>query len=350
MSALITSAVGMAPLAEAQSLLGAAEIAAPVAADVLPGLDTQLDAAAAVLPAAIDFVRTGWEGAAALGADHSLSAVSTSLVDLGTSAAEIAALTADAAGIVVRGAVELAGIAQTFTAQAAGLVPIMLTPAGQIAMVGLVAESVSQAAAVVERVRGELEAPTARMWQIAGEVNATAVASVPVPELTMPAGVQATPAMWSAPVAEANIDAVARASDTAALGSESAETGTVSVNGAPNPQAAAAVEAALSQTGVPYVWGGQSPGSGFDCSGLTQWAYREAGVEIPRTSYDQDVGRQVSRDELAPGDLVVWDGHVAMYIGDGQMVEAGDPVGVSALRTENIGMTFRGFFRPTEQG
>ena len=111
-------------------------------------------------------------------------------------------------------------------------------------------------------------------------------------------------------------------------------------------QGRAAVQAAMSQVGTPYVWGGTGAG-GFDCSGLTQWAWRQAGVELPRTAESQAVGRQVSAAELQPGDLVVWDGHVAMYSGDGQMVEAGSPVQTNPLRTNNMGMAFKGFWRPT---
>lgn len=111
-------------------------------------------------------------------------------------------------------------------------------------------------------------------------------------------------------------------------------------------QGRAAVQAAMSQVGTPYVWGGTGAG-GFDCSGLTQWAWRQAGVELPRTAESQAVGRQVSAAELQPGDLVVWDGHVAMYSGNGQMVEAGSPVQTNPLRTNNMGMAFKGFWRPT---
>lgn len=109
---------------------------------------------------------------------------------------------------------------------------------------------------------------------------------------------------------------------------------------------AAAVDAALSQLGTPYVWGGTGNG-GFDCSGFTQWAWGQAGVDIPRLAEDQATGRPVEAAELRKGDLIVWDGHVAMYAGDGQMVEAGDPVQTNPLRTSNMSMEFRGFWRPT---
>jgi peptidoglycan DL-endopeptidase CwlO len=116
---------------------------------------------------------------------------------------------------------------------------------------------------------------------------------------------------------------------------------------APNEIAANAVRYALQQVGVPYVWGASNPGAGFDCSGLTSWAYEMAGLEIPRHSAEQAIGAAVPPDQLLPGDLVVWQGHVAMVIGDGMMVEAGDPVQVSPIRTSNLGMQFLGFYRPT---
>ena len=116
---------------------------------------------------------------------------------------------------------------------------------------------------------------------------------------------------------------------------------------APNAVAASAVRHALTQLGVPYDWGGTTPGVGLDCSGLTQWAYSEAGLSLPRLAQEQDVGTAVDARSLRPGDLAVWDGHVAMVVGNGQMIEAGDPVKLSPVRTDNAGQGFQGFWRPT---
>jgi cell wall-associated NlpC family hydrolase len=93
--------------------------------------------------------------------------------------------------------------------------------------------------------------------------------------------------------------------------------------------AAAAVAAAESQIGVPYHWGGESPGVGFDCSGLTQWAWGRAGVGIPRTAQEQyDAIEHVSLAALEPGDLIFWGSgsggitHVGMYVGGGNVIHA----------------------------
>jgi peptidoglycan DL-endopeptidase CwlO len=96
------------------------------------------------------------------------------------------------------------------------------------------------------------------------------------------------------------------------------------------------VGTALSEQGVPYVWGGESP-SGFDCSGLVAYAYAQAGVSLPHSSYAQyNMGTAVPRDQLQPGDLVFFDGagHVGLYVGGGNFVHAphtGTDVQVSSL-------------------
>lgn len=83
---------------------------------------------------------------------------------------------------------------------------------------------------------------------------------------------------------------------------------------------------ALGQLGKPYSWGGVGPDS-FDCSGLTMKAWAAAGVKIPRTTYQQIlIGTRVRKADLAPGDLVFpVKGHVQIYIGGGQVVEAPRP-------------------------
>ncbi|MEV0439173.1 NlpC/P60 family protein [Streptomyces spectabilis] len=97
---------------------------------------------------------------------------------------------------------------------------------------------------------------------------------------------------------------------------------------APNARAARAVSYAYKALGSPYVWGATGPNA-FDCSGLTQAAYRAAGVSLPRTTYAQiDAGRRVGRSELQPGDLVFFYSgisHVGLYVGDGQMIHAPNP-------------------------
>jgi cell wall-associated NlpC family hydrolase len=86
-----------------------------------------------------------------------------------------------------------------------------------------------------------------------------------------------------------------------------------------------AARIAVQAVGIPYRWGGSSPASGFDCSGLVYWAYRHLGVELPHSSYAlYDLGRRVHRSRLKPGDLVFFYGlgHVGMYIGRDRMVHA----------------------------
>ncbi|MGW2593429.1 NlpC/P60 family protein [Streptomyces sp. NPDC001515] len=106
---------------------------------------------------------------------------------------------------------------------------------------------------------------------------------------------------------------------------------------APGTRAAQAVAFAYTALGKPYVWGATGPSS-FDCSGLTQAAWRAAGVSLPRTTYTQiNAGRRVSRSELAPGDLVFFYSgisHVGLYIGNGRMIHAprpGAPVRIAPI-------------------
>ncbi|MER5362772.1 NlpC/P60 family protein [Streptomyces sp. NPDC002785] len=104
-------------------------------------------------------------------------------------------------------------------------------------------------------------------------------------------------------------------------------------------RAAAAVMAVRQALGRPYIWGANGP-AGFDCSGLMQWAYAQAGISLPRTSQAQRyAGRTVPLSEARPGDLVVYRadaGHIGMYVGNGQVIHA--PYPGAPVRYDPVGM------------
>lgn len=83
------------------------------------------------------------------------------------------------------------------------------------------------------------------------------------------------------------------------------------------------VQYALSFVGNPYVWGGKDPNTGADCSGFTSYVYAHFGISIPSYSYSQrSVGKEVSYSNARAGDLICYNGHVAIYMGNGQIVHA----------------------------
>ena len=95
----------------------------------------------------------------------------------------------------------------------------------------------------------------------------------------------------------------------------------------------AVIDAAFSQLGVPYAWGGTTPGVGLDCSGLTQYCYSQAGMVLGRTTYTQ-IGQctRIDASQAVPGDLIFMEfsdpntpEHVGIYIGDGQMIHEPEP-------------------------
>ena len=144
--------------------------------------------------------------------------------------------------------------------------------------------------------------------------------------------------------AERRAAARARAAATAAVPVAPAAAVRVAPAPAPNRQAQVAVDAALSQIGKPYSYGAAGPDS-YDCSGLTMWAWAQAGVSLPHNSGAQYAATtRVGRSDWEPGDLLFFGSpihHVGMYIGNGQMVEApytGRSVRVvSANRSDYVG-------------
>ncbi|WP_235681178.1 C40 family peptidase [Tomitella gaofuii] len=353
-------------------------------------------------------VGAGWEGADAEACARLAAQAGRAGAALVEQGDGIAAVLGDAAAGVRRGVGELGGILDSFLAVVACQGPALLTPAGQVAVVAAAADHIERALAVVARMRGELDAHAAEMAQFIPQVplppTPDAAGLVRFAEGLSQAGTDLAGQVRTAAAGawgdvKNQVDAFFEAgagsegaSSDAATGGEAGREGSCppgctcpacagtadgaqaataaagadtgagagfvgggadvrlpngDVVTAPNSEAADAVRAALTQRGVPYSWGGTVPGEGLDCSGLTQWAYEQAGVDLPRLAQNQSVGMPVSADAVAPGDLAVWDGHVAMVLGDGRMIEAGDPVQVSALRTTNGDMQFQGFYRPT---
>lgn len=109
----------------------------------------------------------------------------------------------------------------------------------------------------------------------------------------------------------------------------------------PNPTVQAIMDEALKYEGWRYVYGGASPTTSFDCSGLTQWTYGKAGINLPRTAQQQyDVTQHIPLSEAQAGDLVFFHStynagsyitHVGIYLGNNRMFHAGDPIGYADL-------------------
>jgi cell wall-associated NlpC family hydrolase len=187
----------------------------------------------------------------------------------------------------------------------------------------------------------------------AATVPAATVPAAIAPAATVPAAI-APAAIAPAATAPAAIAPAAIAPANAPVAGVSAPRPAATSAGAPSSQkpataampalapgsssGAGALQAALSKLGSPYVYGATGPNA-FDCSGLTQWAFKQVGISIPRTAEAQaGSGTPVSRDQLQPGDLVFFYSpvsHVGIYAGNGNVVHAsteGQPVKVAPMQ------------------
>ncbi|ANE81859.1 glycoside hydrolase [Mycobacterium adipatum] len=350
-----------APLHQLLALVGSGPPGPPAAA--LAGWAQQLDAAAAAIAGTGEQMLTSWNGsAAASAADRLGRAVATARL-LGDRVAALGAEVAAATEAVARVRAALQRLIADFEARAAALETALERPGAAEQLVDEAREALARALRMLEELRSELDAGAHNLTGAAPAGVAPAGSGGSVPGSAPGFGTGSGPVGGTgsgpvggtgsgpapAPVTEAAFTALRDdVPDAAQFGAGVAVTlpdgSTVT---APNAVAAGAVRHALTQLGVPYQWGGTTAGVGLDCSGLTQWAYHQAGLDIPRLAQEQDIGAAVDSDSLRPGDLAVWDGHVAMVVGNGVMVEAGDPVQLSAIRTTNAGQGFQGFWRPT---
>lgn len=349
-----------APLYKMVALIGAGSPTGSEPAAALAEIRDLLADVSAALRTDWSHADDEWSGAGADGAAEFVGGVAQVADRLSSEVDELRVRAGDAARAVERARSRLRDIVNRFEDRVATLEARLDEPGVQTELRADAQRAVDEATAVVDELREELDGHTA------------AVAAAPTP----PALPASTPPALAAPTAPAGFSAPGGFS-TAGWGGMPAPTsggfapletdlssltvpepddldGGVAVTlpdgstvTAPNAVAASAVRHALTQLGVPYVWGGTTPGVGLDCSGLTQWAYHEAGLDLPRLAQEQDLGAAVGDGSLKPGDLAVWDGHVAMIVGNGMMIEAGDPVQLSPIRTTNAGQGFQGFWRPT---
>jgi cell wall-associated NlpC family hydrolase len=355
-----------APIREVQALVGPGWSGDGDPAAVLANVRDALNDVSLAGRRAWNDAAGQWVGAGADAAAEFTNATVAAVDELAIRADNLGTTTARAADAVARARARLRAIVEEFEARAAALEADLEAPGAAQELNAEARRALDEAVAVVDELRAELDAQAAAVSAPAGPAAPTMpAAAVPgwagsglgssgAGSSGIGASGGGSPSGAPFPSGQGGWSDVGEAvparelADPEEFGSGVGVTlpdGSTAT--APNAVAASAVRHALTQLGVPYDWGGTTPGVGLDCSGLTQWAYHEAGLDLPRLAQEQDIGAAVNRASLRPGDLAVWDGHVAMIVGNGLMIEAGDPVQLSPVRTINAGQGFQGFWRPT---
>ena len=263
-----------------------------------------------------------WSGAGADAAAEFSHATVAAVEELSIRVGHLGATAARAADAVTRARARLQTIVEEFEARAAALEADLEEPGVADALIDEARRALEEANGVVDGLRAELDTQAAAMTappaagsgdacrhharrtrHRVGRTGRGRASEAPASERPASeppaAGDPSGHDLWSE--ADAGLPAAA-SPDPGVFGEGVGVTlpdGSTAT--APNAVAASAVRHALTQLGVPYHWGGTTPGVSLDCSGLTQWAYHEAGLDLPRLAQEQDVGAAVNRGAAAAG-------------------------------------------------